>query len=85
MQDTDILGTTPGSSNYSPYNRNNIQICGFPFNDSIQLRWLMSSAIKARNSIYEDKWSLDDVQVYLITQNNSKILLADDFDNSLLR
>ncbi len=85
MQDTDILSTVHGSSIYSPYNKNNIQICGFPFNDSIQLRWLMSSVMNTRNSIYEDKWSLDNVQVYLITQQNSKILLADDFDDSLLR
>ncbi len=84
VQDTDILSSVPGTV-YKPYSRRNIQICGFPLNDSIQLRWLMSSTIGPRNSPYEDKWSLDDIQVKLTTPNHSKLLMEEIFDESSLK
>ncbi len=85
MQDHDILISYPGGVSYKPYSRRNIQICGFPLNDSIQLRWLMSSTIVVRSSPYEDKWSLDDVQVKLTTPNHSKLLMEEIFDESSLK
>ncbi len=81
VQDTDVLFPDPGYS-YKPNSRRNIQICGFPLNDSIQLRWLMSSIVIV--SRYEDRWSLDDIQVFLITPNNSKSLIVDSFDEPSL-
>ncbi len=84
MQDTDILSSIPGED-YKPYSRRNVQICGFPLNDSIQLRWLMSSPISTQNRRYEDKWSLDDVQVKLTTPNYSKLLMAEIFYESSLK
>ncbi len=84
MHDHDILSSIPGED-YKPYSRRNIQICGFPLNDSIQLRWLMSSTMAVGNSPYEDKWSLDDVQVKLTTPNYSKFLVAEIFDESSLK
>ncbi len=87
VQDTDTLISNIGYNHkdYKPYSRRNIQICGFPLNDSIQLRWLMSSTISTQNRPYEDKWSLDDIQVKLTTPNHSKLLMAEIFDESSLK
>ncbi len=85
VQDLDILDTTPGNASYKPYSRRNIQICGFPLNDSVQLRWLMSSTVVTRNSPYEDRWSLDDIQVFLMTHNHSKILMVESFNEPSLK
>ncbi len=82
VQDEAVLSTAPDST-YDPYSWRNIQICGFPLNDSIQLRWLMSSFHSSR--INGDKWSLDDVNMYLIIDNNNKSVIVDNFDASLLK
>ncbi len=62
-----------------------IQICGIPLNDSIQLRWLMSSLLGIKNRPYVDLWSLDDIEINLITGNFSKSLIRDNFNNSALK
>ncbi len=85
VQDLDILDTIPGRASYKPYSRRNIQICGFPLNDSIQLRWLMSSTMGNRNRLFEDKWSLDDIQVFLTTHNHSKIIMVESFNEPSLK
>ncbi len=61
-----------------------IQICGIPLNDSIQLRWLMSSLL-GKNRRFGDWWSLDDIEINLITGNFSKSLIRDNFNNSALK
>ncbi len=82
VQNTDTLNSNIGNNNYKPLN---IQICGFPLNESVQLRWLMSSTIGTKNSSYEDRWSLDNIQIKLMMGNNSTCLIKDKFDNPTLK
>ncbi len=84
VQDNDTLISNPGN-NYKPYSKMNIQICGFPLNESVQLRWLMSTKFNARNRTFEDKWSLDDIEIKLIKGNISTCLMKDNFDNPTLK
>ncbi len=84
VQENDTLNSNPGN-NYKPYSKMNIQICGFPLIESVQLRWLMSTTIIVRNSRFEDKWSLDDIEIKLMMGNISTCLMKDNFDNPTLK
>ncbi len=83
VKETSILLTYIGSP--KPYIRSNIIICGFFPTDSIQIRWLMSSHFMVESSVFQDKWSLDDIQVNLITENISVLLFEDNFDSPILK
>ncbi len=85
VQDSDTLYANQDRETYNSYSKMNIQICGFPLNESVQLRWLMSTTIIARNSPYEDRWSLDDIEIKLMMGNISTCLMKDNFDNPILK
>ncbi len=57
-------------------------ICGFALSESIQLRWLARSYFLAANPWFKDLWSVDDVQVELLTETGTYKLLSDTFENS---
>ena len=63
----------------------NITICNFTLTDSIQVRWLVTSRGFTKHRAPRDVWSLDDVEVTLITECDNYTLLADSFDMSELK
>ena len=63
----------------------NITICNFSLTDSIQVRWLVTSRASVKDRAPTDVWSLDDVEITLITERNNYTLLADSFDMSELK
>ena len=63
----------------------NITICNFSLTDSIQLRWLVTSRAFTEDRAPADVWSLDDVEITLITECDNYTLLADSFDMSELK
>ena len=63
----------------------NITICSFSLTDSIQVRWLVTSRPSNKDTAPKDVWSLDDVEITLITECDNYTLLADSFDMSELK
>ena len=63
----------------------NITICNFSFTDSIQVRWLVTSRTTNKDLAPSDVWSLDEVEITLITDCDNYTLLADSFDMSELK
>ena len=63
----------------------NITICNISLTDSIQVRWLVTSRTCCENRVPTDVWSLDDVEITLITECDNYTLLADSFDMSKLK
>ena len=63
----------------------NITICNFSLTDSIQVRWLVTSRPITKNKAPADVWSLDDVEITLITECDNYTLLADSFDMNELK
>ena len=63
----------------------NITICNFSFTDSIQIRWLVTSRAFTEDKPPPDVWSLDDVEITLITECDNYTLLADSFGMSELK
>ena len=63
----------------------NITICNFSLTDSIQIRWLVTSRAFRKNVAPGDVWSLDDVEITLITECDNYTLLADSFNRSELK
>ena len=63
----------------------NITICNFSLTDSIQVRWLVTSRAFCKNRPPRDVWSLDDVEITLITECDNYTLLADSFGMSELK
>ena len=57
-----------------------ITVCNFSLTDSIQVRWLVTSRTTNTNRAPRDVWSLDDVEITLITECDNYTLLADSFD-----
>ena len=53
---------------------NNIQICNFSLSDSFRLRWLLTSTFFVANNYYQDLWSLDDVEVSLVSDKQDLLL-----------
>ncbi len=85
VQDIDILFPNHRNiTSYRPYSRKNIQVCGFPLNDFIQLRWLMSTRL-IRNRSNTDTWSLNDIQIELMKDNSSRCSMKDHFANPMLK
>ena len=67
-----------------PTSFGNVTICNFPLNDSFQLRWLVASHVIKTPP--RDVWSLDDIEITIITEvNNSTTLLEDSFDMETLK
>ena len=62
----------------------NITICNFSLTDSIQVRWLVTNHSLIRDRPARDVWSLDDIDITLITECDNYTLLADSFDMSEL-
>ena len=63
----------------------NITICNFSLTDSIQVRWLVTSRTPHKDTVPTDVWSLDDVEITLITECDNYTLLADSFNMSELK
>ena len=63
----------------------NITICNFSLTDSIQVRWLVTSRSLFKDRPARDVWSLDDVEITLMTECDNYTLLADSFDMSELK
>ena len=63
----------------------NITICNFSLADSIQVRWLVTSRTCCEDKAPRDVWSLDDVEITLITERDNYTLLSDSFDLSELK
>ena len=63
----------------------NITICNFSLTDSIPVRWLVTSRALNKNIAPADVWSLDDVEITLITECDNYTLLSDSFDMSELK
>ena len=63
----------------------NITICNFSLTDSIQARWLVTSRTFNEEYAPADVWSLDDVEIALITECDNYTLLSDSFDMSELK
>ena len=63
----------------------NLTICNFSLTDSIQVRWLVTSRAFTENIAPADVWSLDDVEITLITECDNYTLLADSFNMSELK
>ena len=62
-----------------------ITICNFSLTDSIQVRWLVTSRTCCEDKAPTDVWSLDDVEITLITERDNYTLLADSFDMNELK
>ena len=62
-----------------------ITVCNFSLTDSIQVRWLVTSRPRNKDTAPKDVWSLDDVEITLITECDNYTLLADSFDMSELK
>ena len=62
-----------------------ITVCNFSLTDSIQVRWLVTSRTTKTHRAPRDVWSLDDVEITLITECDNYTLLADSFDMSELK
>ena len=68
----------------NPTSFGNMTICNFSLNDSFQLRWLVTSHVIMTPP--RDVWSLDDINVTIITEvSNSTTLLEDSFDMGHLK
>ena len=62
-----------------------ITVCNFSLTDSIQVRWLVTSHTCCKDRAPTDVWSLDDVEITLITECDNYTLLADSFDSDELK
>ena len=63
----------------------NITICNISLTDSIQVRWLVTSRAFHKDRPPHDVWSLDDVEITLVTECDNYTLLTDSFDMSELK
>ena len=63
----------------------NITICNFSLTNSIQVRWLVTSHRFDKKRPLTDIWSLDDVEITLISECDNYTLLADSFEMSELK
>ena len=68
-----------------PFVHGNITICNFSLAESLQVRWLVTSHKYKHHEPPIDVWSLDDVEITLITECDNYTLLADSFDMSELK
>ena len=67
-----------------PTSFGNVTICNFPFNDSFQLHWLVTSHVIMVPP--RDVWSLDDIKITINNEvNNNTTLLEDAFDMGHLK
>ena len=60
-----------------------ITICNFSRTNSIQVRWLVTTSIRMGSN--QLVWSLDDVEINLITECGNYALLADSFNTGELK
>jgi len=61
-----------------------VEICNFRLNDTFMIRWLQSSKLTLRKSP-KDIWSLDDISIYLKTNESDCDIVQDSFDNRTQR
>ena len=62
--------------------QSSFEICDFSLTESFQLRWLARSYFLAANPWFKDLWSLDDIEVELISGSTHSTLISDTFESS---
>ena len=68
-----------------PFIHGNIIVCNFSLTESIQVRWLVTSRAVWKDVAPYDVWSLDDVEITLITECDNYTLLEDTFNMNELK
>ena len=65
------------------WNKFKVQICNFSLNDSLQFRWLQTSAFTSGG--IKDVWFMDNITITLVQPSSRNNLLVEEFNSENLK